>query len=577
MRYVCVTFCRFCPILLILCVLINIVGCLPTEQWSVSSDGRLAIPTSEGLFIFNPITLDGKNLYITGADSDLSPRRAAWSGDDKLIACIMYGSLADGPDVQEQGTWEVWLFDATSKKFKPIYKSNQTLQFLSWFPSGRYVFVAEQEVKPDEKTLFSTYRLIAIDVKSLDVSEFLKGTAGIHAWSPDGRQIAYFVMQEALRADIFTGAVGVYDFISKQAKYHIYGVCQPGDAMVGWSPDASSLLFSGITAGTTPESIPTAAELTAREKVSFLYIYDLNNGTISKLREQPAVYGIWNRQGTGFLATEVPLKDMASQSSIMAITGTGLMPGKNLVVKQHGKEFVAATDVTYTPSKPIWVSDHHILYHKNTKNGDSAKQTGMFLLDTLSANSRDMTSNWQQFHLNQIASRKKDLIKSLDSGSIQMAYRACMTLKKMGGDEIAAEAKRRLKSDPCTAVRVACVDLFVAVAEKQAIPVLVDLLKDPEKRVRSRCIWQLGNLKATGASFLLQDILQRETDPDICEQIVISLKGIGDPSAIPAIRKAMVRAPVDKLDAYQQALKQLHEQASKMEREKPNTTQRPKL
>lgn len=550
---------QFCLITLSLCGLINIIGCLPTEEWSVSSDGRIVIPTTEGLFVFDPIALNGTNLYICGADSDLEVRHAVWSPDDKLIACIMTGSTADGPDVQGQRTWEVWLFDATSKRFKPIYKSDQTLQFLSFSPSGRYVFVAEEEVKQIKGILFNTYRLITVNIMSHEASEFLKGTAGIHSWSPDGRRIAYFVMHKVVRADIFAGAVGVYDFVSKEAKYHIYGACRPGEVMLRWSPNGSSLLFSGLTAGTTRESIPTPEELKAPEKShSSLYIYDLKNGTISKLRDQPAVYGSWNRQGTRFLATEVPLEDMDQElkSALITLTGIGLMPDKNLVVEQDGKEFVAASDIKSTPSKPIWVSDHHILYHKDIEAADSAEETGMFLLDALRGDSRNITTSWQRFHINQIASRKEDLVKRIDSGSVQMAYRACVTLETLGGEQIATEAKKRLKSDPRPGIRAACVDLFASAAGIKGTPVLLDFLEDPEKRVRLRCIQKLGYLKVASASSSLCKLLEQE-DLEIRKKAAWALGQIGDISAIPAIEKAMQRVPADDRHTYEQALKSL--------------------
>jgi hypothetical protein len=377
----------------------------------------------------------------------------------------------------------------------------------------------------------------------------------VHAWSPDGQYLAILLTQQVLSPNIFGGVILVYDRTTSQSKKVAFGTCQAGAGTLRWSPDSKKLLFSALAASTVEEDLKNTQFQAPNSGITTnrLFIYDYISQNLSKYGDQAADFGSWSPDGRRFLALLRPPQDTNDLVALMqSVVSTGA-----LVVDDKDKRTVLASPIEGDP-RPIWLSNDRILYHKALELPASEKR--LFVANLTSGDTREITDSFLKALRESVQAKKKKLISLVKAANPQLAWKAYRTLIWMNAPETLQLEADLLKGEGLAGVRVLAVDSFFKRRGQEGIPTLVNLVNDPEKRVRKRAIAHLGDTKAALAIQALEGLLSNP-NADIASASCEALRDIGDPSVIPAIERAMEQATTDK-KFYQNAIDSLRKKAN---------------
>ena len=135
------------------------------------------------------------------------------------------------------------------------------------------------------------------------------------------------------------------------------------------------------------------------------------------------------------------------------------------------------------------------------------------------------------------------LTQSLQNGNNWVFLDSAETLKKIGKPDAVKAIENstpdliQLLQDKDISIRGNTARTLGIIGTKDAVPALIKLLQDAEGFVRSRSIEALGQIGSKDAVPALIQLLHQGQDLGICSAIAKTLKRIGTPKALKAVKE----------------------------------------
>lgn len=251
---------------------------------NANGSGRLALtpsPRESGISAADPaLSADGKRivfvakivkedipaggLYVMNADGSARKRvpvklaggailAPKWSPDGKRIAfCTV--------DLAKRSTRKPYLYlvDADGQNLKRLEKADGLMP--TWSPDGKRLlftlFTPADTKGPEDERKGPGIALYSVDVEGTNVRPFVKD-AFTGAWSPDGKSLAYVVL-DSLRIDVKAAGLFLARADGSEPK-RLAGGGEDVTFSVQWSTDGKRLFFAGELKDKDNEKLPRCA------------------------------------------------------------------------------------------------------------------------------------------------------------------------------------------------------------------------------------------------------------------------------------------------------------------------------
>lgn len=287
-------------------------------------------------------------LTRTPKGSSSSPR---WSPDGKWIAF-----LADRGDKTQ-----VFVIGASGGEAQAITKEDESLSAFEWAPDGKRLALLKNNAESkadkarkekygawafdDEEYQLAHLWLVDFRLDSLPKSQRLTEgafTVTNFVWSPDGRSIAYTYQPNPLINSSKHADIALVDVATKKVSDLVKNPL--GDALAGWSPDGTSILYTSSSADSTSYFYKNNRlfKLNLADKSSMQWAkgFDENIGNVE-----------WTPEGVFFTAAQRTKRQLfrldPATGSFQALTGLPELFG-GYSVSHDGKQmaFSAASATT---------------------------------------------------------------------------------------------------------------------------------------------------------------------------------------------------------------------------------------
>jgi len=320
-----------------------LAGCLPVEL-SVSPDGNVLIPRSEGFIVFKPA--DG-SVTVWNKPADGQAAFAVYAPDGKS-ALVMVQASGGGMGK----AFKVMLLDAEGKTRELFTRSNIT--YAQWSPDGKYATVtrvADQKVAPLDQNL---PELILINVAEGTTKPLASNVAGIHRWTPDGKSVIIFQIEsKSKNTSQYAGKLMLLNVPDGKTKA-VAGMVGEQGAFFDVSPDGKTAMLTALKV-----DAPDAKFFEKAEKVegkSKLFSLNLDSGE-SKVISEDAGFAIYSPRGTKVLIGAANEKDGAITLSVSPADGSAVKQIAADAAKQTGGGMGGSATIY-----PTWLDDETVLY-----------------------------------------------------------------------------------------------------------------------------------------------------------------------------------------------------------------------
>jgi Tol biopolymer transport system component len=316
-----------------------LAGCLPVEL-SVSPDGGVLIPRTEGFVVFKPA--DGSvKVWNQPAAGQAAFALYAPDGNSALIFVQVPGGMGK--------SYKVMLLDAAGKT-KDLFTRNN-ITYAQWSPDGKYATItraADQKVAPMEENL---PELILINVAEGMTKSLASNVAGIHRWAPDSKNVVIFQIEGKIEKNSqYTGKLMLLN-VADGKRNPIAGMVGERGAFFDVAPDGKSAMVTALKVD--------AADTKFTEKIeggSKLFSLDLATGE-SKVVSEDAGYAIYSPKGTRVLIGSSSEKDGVITLSVSPADGSSQKQIADDAAKQTGGGMGDSSTIY-----PSWLDDDTVLY-----------------------------------------------------------------------------------------------------------------------------------------------------------------------------------------------------------------------
>lgn len=234
-----------------------------SQIFLMRTDGGEAIQltqhgSSVGEYKWSP---DGQQIFFVAArieSKDAQKRRE--KGFDAIY-------VDEGPNSNERGRWEdLWVVDLKSKEEKRLTEKDFQIGDFDVDPSGRRIILTARFENRRNQEYLSEIYLLEVDQKQLQQLTHNQVPETNLKWAPNGNFFSYSA-RHAEKWDLRLEKIWILDPKSQQPRL----VSDPFDGNIHevfWSPDSSSILFSGL-----------------RRTDSNLFRLDLKDGDLEQLTD----------------------------------------------------------------------------------------------------------------------------------------------------------------------------------------------------------------------------------------------------------------------------------------------------
>jgi len=321
---------RFAPVILALAILA--AGCFPVLL-DIDAQGRLLIPRSEGLFLYD--TKTGK-AQLLGRAATGSAAWARWSPDGQfiLLCSTDEGKMSD-----------LSVINAKTRQLKS-YGTFSGAAAASWSPDGRTILVAQRKGNNE-------FALVLVNLTTGERRLALDRALPMHRWISNSAIAAF-------RIDQLQGESG-------HAQGHLVAVNLAGNETKVIAPMKGSVL-------STMDADPNGKRLLVTEPVQNLFALvtvNLDDGQKKTLADGGVFSAFWSPDGKHIAMVRVshsgmprPLPSRSPRFELAVADGDGA----NAVVAAN--DVIARTE--YSPEGrpvfPTWTGNNRLLYFEPAGN-----------------------------------------------------------------------------------------------------------------------------------------------------------------------------------------------------------------
>lgn len=340
-----------------------LTACVPVEV-KRNRAGALAYRIDSGVAVLMPGAGNPRKLTdLLGKDEECEPVWLEWSPDGKWLAL----TCDRGKDRAA-----LCMLDPESGKIRTLASHAQGMWFPRFAPDGRAVSYALSD--DTDNKLRAELRVVSLETGTERV--LAKRCGLLHAWSPDGRQVAVVQSHaDALDVDdhLTVGVLVLVDAATGD-KERLASVFFSHFTQLRFSPDGSRLYFC------VPR-VALPAPLVEMDKVPYgLYVFDREKRTTTLLSrpEERVLYSAPSPSGRGLLYVAAGEDNVLEGAVILLDEQTGK---RTTIGKNDGNLF------------PFWTDDDRIAF----ASGGDAKR--ILSRDRSGGNEQDLTARLEGIDL----------------------------------------------------------------------------------------------------------------------------------------------------------------------------------
>lgn len=314
-------------------------GCLPVEL-SVSPDGDVLIPRTEGFVVYKPADGSVNVVHKPERGQAVFAVYAPNGGRALLIEQVGNGDASR--------SFRGLLIDADGGT-KHLF-SHSNITYAQWSPDGRYVSitrVADRKVEPIDQNL---PELILVDVADGGTKTLASNVSAIHRWMPDGRGIVVFQMESNVGdSDYYAGKLVTID-VATGEQSAVVGMAGEHGAFFDVSPDGTAAMV--IAAGIDSADADMSGTAEAASK---LYAVNMTSGEHREVAAD-AAFAVYSPDGDKVLIGSAEEQDGMINLSVAHADGSA-MSGIAADAAQQADGGSSEANIY-----PTWLDDQRVLY-----------------------------------------------------------------------------------------------------------------------------------------------------------------------------------------------------------------------